>query len=125
MFHIAKQYLREQHQLYRAPSRTSSISVYQQTSEILASQEIDEDDRAALREMQTKLLNGAYSAKSLRRKSLSESKQKEDAPKDYAKDWKKMAEVFDRLFFWTFLIAIVICTSVLFHPLTTHLLPKK
>ena len=37
---------------------------------------------------------------------------------DYAKDWKRVAEVFDRLFFWLFLLAILISTLVLFHPLT-------
>lgn len=37
---------------------------------------------------------------------------------DYAKDWKRLAEIFDRLFFWLFLMAILISTLVLFHPLT-------
>lgn len=37
---------------------------------------------------------------------------------DNAKDWKKVAEIFDRLFFWLFLFAIVITTLILFHPLT-------
>ena len=37
---------------------------------------------------------------------------------DYTKDWRNMAEVFDRLFFWLFLLAILISTLVLFHPLT-------
>ena len=39
-------------------------------------------------------------------------------PQDYSKDWKQMAEVFDRLFFWVFFLAILISTLVLFHPLT-------
>ena len=42
----------------------------------------------------------------------------EPPKEDYAKDWKKVAEVFDRLFFWLFLLAIFISTMVLFHPLT-------
>ena len=37
---------------------------------------------------------------------------------DYSKDWQQVAEVCDRLFFWLFLLAIVISTLVLFHPLT-------
>ena len=41
---------------------------------------------------------------------------------DFTKDWRKMAEVFDRLFFWLFLLAILISTLVLFHPLTNHYL---
>ena len=40
------------------------------------------------------------------------------SPTDYAKDWRKVAEVFDRLFFWLFLLAILISTLILFHPLT-------
>ncbi len=46
---------------------------------------------------------------------------KEEKP-DYSKDWRRMAEVFDRLFFWLFLLAILISTLVLFHPLTSHYL---
>ena len=36
----------------------------------------------------------------------------------WAKDWRHLAEVVDRLFFWLFLSAIVITTLLLFHPLT-------
>ena len=36
---------------------------------------------------------------------------------DYAKDWQKVAEVVDRMFFWVFLIAIVAVSLLLFHPL--------
>lgn len=43
---------------------------------------------------------------------------------DYSKDWRRMAEVFDRLFFWLFLLAIVISTLVLFHPLTDSYLKR-
>lgn len=38
---------------------------------------------------------------------------------DYSKDWKRLAEVFDRLFFFICLIAIIATTLVLFHPITT------
>lgn len=36
---------------------------------------------------------------------------------DYSRDWRRVAEVFDRFFFWTFLLAIVVTTTVLFLPL--------
>ena len=39
-------------------------------------------------------------------------------PADHAREWQSIAEVFDRLFFWLFLIATVVTTLVLFHPLT-------
>ena len=45
--------------------------------------------------------------------------------RDFAKEWKKVAEVFDRLFFWLFLLAIMISTLVLFHPLIdAYMTPK-
>ena len=37
---------------------------------------------------------------------------------DFAKDWKRIAEICDRLFFYLFLFAFVITTLILFHPLT-------
>ncbi len=37
---------------------------------------------------------------------------------DWSRDWRHLAEVMDRLFFWMFLSAIVITTLLLFHPLT-------
>ena len=37
---------------------------------------------------------------------------------EWARDWRRVAEVVDRLFFWIFLSAIVITTLLLFHPLT-------
>ena len=43
----------------------------------------------------------------------------EEVKPDYARDWKRVAEVFDRLFFWICLLAILITTLLLFHPLTT------
>ena len=36
---------------------------------------------------------------------------------DYSKDWKKLADVVDRLFFWFFLLAIIVSTLILFQPL--------
>jgi len=40
---------------------------------------------------------------------------------DYSKDWKRVAEIVDRLFFWLFLLAITLSTLVLLHPLMTLL----
>jgi len=40
---------------------------------------------------------------------------------DYSKDWKRVAEIVDRLFFWLFLLAITVSTLVLLHPLMTLL----
>lgn len=40
-----------------------------------------------------------------------------DVRQDYSRDWRRVAEVFDRFFFWTFLLAITVSTTVLFHPL--------
>ena len=37
---------------------------------------------------------------------------------EWSKDWRHLAEVVDRMFFWLFLSAIVITTLLLFHPLT-------
>ena len=44
-----------------------------------------------------------------------DTKKQED---EWAKDWRRVAEVVDRLFFWLFLSAIIITTLLLFHPLT-------
>lgn len=49
---------------------------------------------------------------------------KENHDIDFAKDWRRVAEVFDRLFFWLFLLAILISTLVLFHPLTDSYLNR-
>ena len=54
--------------------------------------------------------------KSETKKEVKETK--EASSDEMAKDWKRLAEVFDRLFFWLFLIAIFVSTLVLFHPLT-------
>ena len=51
-----------------------------------------------------------------------EEKRAKDDPKkqeeEWAREWRHLAEVVDRLFFWIFLSAIVITTLLLFHPLT-------
>ena len=39
---------------------------------------------------------------------------------DYSRDWQALAEIVDRLFFWTFLLAIIAISLLLFHPLTKH-----
>jgi hypothetical protein len=39
---------------------------------------------------------------------------------DYSKDWQAVAEVVDRLFFWSFLMTIIAISLVLFHPLTKN-----
>ena len=49
----------------------------------------------------------------------------EDKPEDYGKDWRRLAEIFDRLFFWLFLLAILISTLVLFHPLTKSYMQEE
>jgi len=38
-------------------------------------------------------------------------------PASWAKDWQRIAEIVDRLFFWAFLIGVVATTLLLFHPL--------
>ena len=37
---------------------------------------------------------------------------------EWARDWRHLAEVLDRFFFWLFLSAIMVTTLLLFHPLT-------
>ena len=46
--------------------------------------------------------------------SVLDKKKLEDS---WAKDWQAIAKVFDRLFFWLFLLLIVATTLILFHPL--------
>ena len=55
---------------------------------------------------------------------ISASDSEEEKP-DYSKDWHRLAEVVDRLFFWTFLLAIVAISILLFHPLTKDYLIAK
>lgn len=47
-----------------------------------------------------------------------ETKDPKRLEEEWARDWRHLAEVVDRLFFWIFLSAIVITTLLLFHPLT-------
>ena len=57
---------------------------------------------------------------------LKSSKTKEEEKNDdYSKDWKRLAEIFDRLFFWLFLLAILISTLILFHPLTKSYMQQE
>ena len=52
---------------------------------------------------------------------LDDKKSKDDPKKleeEWGREWRRLAEVVDRLFFWLFLSAIVITTLLLFHPLT-------
>jgi hypothetical protein len=48
-------------------------------------------------------------------RKIKDLKMKEE---EWSKDWRHLAEVVDRMFFWLFLSAIVITTLLLFHPLT-------
>ena len=65
-------------------------------------------------------LSSSNTPNSIRRKtSASFTKYKDDLQEDdFSKEWKQVAEVCDRLFFWFFFFAILITTLVLFHPLT-------
>ena len=51
-----------------------------------------------------------------------DDKKSKDDPKkleeEWGREWRRLAEVIDRLFFWVFLSANVIMTLLLFHPLT-------
>lgn len=58
-------------------------------------------------------------------KGFADGDKEEDDPPDYSKDWHKLAEVVDRLFFWTFLIAILAISILLFHPLTKEILVRE
>lgn len=65
-------------------------------------------------------LSGSKNARMSRRFLLPGKKTQEDKKKEeeWTRDWRLLAEVVDRLFFWIFLSAIVITTLLLFHPLT-------
>ena len=81
----------------------------------------DGDERTAIIELHNRAANGTPETATNRphEKGLTFGKpREEEKPVDHGKDWKRMAEVFDRLFFWLFLLAILISTLVLFHPLT-------
>ncbi|CAD5125518.1 DgyrCDS13725 [Dimorphilus gyrociliatus] len=50
--------------------------------------------------------------------SYEKYEENDDKVSDYSQDWKRLAQVFDRLFFYLFLLAILISTLILFQPLT-------
>ena len=83
-----------------------------------------EEERATI--LQLYSANGGTATTSLGQENHSDDDEEEEDQEgqDYAKDWKKVAEVFDRLFFWLFLMAILISTLVLFHPLTDSYLKR-
>ena len=86
---------------------------------------VDGDERTAIIELNTRPIHSdRLFVEAHANSTLLADADKEEAEKepDYAKDWKRMAEVLDRLFFWFFLFAIVISTLVLFHPVTKSLL---
>ena len=56
---------------------------------------------------------------------LSELDELPNEEEDYSKDWHRLAEVVDRLFFWTFLIAIIAISILLFHPLGKEVLSSR
>ena len=121
MCHLSSAYLRES-RARRSCQRANHL--YQRTSAILAAQEADAEERAAIMEMQSRPLNGTPESRVTANKNT-EKKSDNAENEDFAKDWKLMAEVFDRLFFWLFLLAILISTLVLFHPLTNHYMGKS
>ena len=43
----------------------------------------------------------------------------------FAREWRQVAEVMDRLFFWFFFLSIIFSTFVLFHPLTVAFLTNR
>ena len=87
----------------------------------------DGENKTTVLEIHSNLANGeASNSEPLTRggdHSLDSSSHEERCAA-YAKDWKRVAEVFDRLFFWLFLLAILISTLVLFHPLTDAYLKR-
>ena len=58
-------------------------------------------------------------------KGYSDGEKEDEDPPDYSKEWHKLAEAVDRLFFWTFLIAILAISILLFHPLTKEMLIRE
>ena len=59
--------------------------------------------------------NSQYTYSNDDKKDKADQKKMEE---EWQRDWRHLAEVVDRLFFWLFLSAIVITTLLLFHPLT-------
>ncbi len=93
--------------------------------------ETDGEERTAIIELHNRNVNGTPEAKAVPPGVVDPyyypmlNKPNEEVNEQYARDWKRMAEVFDRLFFWLFLFAIFISTLVLFHPLTKPYMKKK
>ncbi|KAK2156584.1 hypothetical protein LSH36_209g02016 [Paralvinella palmiformis] len=44
---------------------------------------------------------------------------------DYSNEWQIVAEVVDRLFFWTFLTGLIAISLLLFHPLTKDYFSRR
>ena len=103
----------------RRKSQTRMNSLYRRPSG--AAVDPEGDERTAIIELHSRAANGTpetTTAKSHENAFTFSKPKEEDKAEDYGKDWKRMAEVFDRLFFWLFLLAILVSTLVLFHPLT-------
>ena len=108
----------------RRKSQTRMNSLYRRPSGALEAAEAG-DERTAIIELHSRAANGtpetagakSHGAPHENAFTFNKPREEEKAD-DYGKDWKRMAEVFDRLFFWLFLFAILVSTLVLFHPLT-------
>ena len=57
--------------------------------------------------------------------SDTEESDKKAREERFAREWRQVAEVMDRLFFWFFFLSIVVSTLVLFHPLTVAFLSNR
>jgi hypothetical protein len=79
------------------------------------SSELDKDCTRVFMERDQTNFKSGYTYGSDNRSRRSDPKRMEE---EWTRDWRHLAEVVDRLFFWLFLSAIVITTLLLFHPLT-------
>ena len=90
--------------------------------------ETEGEERTAILEMLPSGANGGdrgnYNNNRFPPSPINQPPAEENHDIDFAKDWRRVAEVFDRLFFWLFLLAILISTLVLFHPLTDAYLKR-
>ena len=87
----------------------------------------EDERRATILELYSSTNGGAAATSSLGNDLLHDNSDHDDDEEetvDFAREWRKVAEVFDRLFFWLFLMAILISTLVLFHPLTDSYLKR-
>ena len=106
----------------RKKAQRNKNNIYRPSSGHL--HEGDGEERTAIIELHNRTVNGTPEAKAnpgpdiYNQYPMLNKPTDENVNEEYAKDWKRMAEVFDRLFFWLFLLAILISTLVLFHPLT-------